>query len=250
MSTSIYIFLNSDDRTTGEPHQPVFNLSSIASSNLLNYKLSLSTLEFPNSVYAINSVRNNNFLYFQEAGSTAATYSGTFTETEYTGATFATEVQSILNNNTGNAYTYTVSYSSTTKKLTISEGSNNQFRIVTGDSTAHREVGWDVVNVTDFKTAAYELSAPIDISGTKYIDVVSSIGNLNVSSSYNSNIIFRCPVNSSFGDIIFYQNTDNSEMYISHDDFSEIRLDLRDDRGRPFQLPHNASASFVLRLSQ
>jgi hypothetical protein len=247
MTLSSLIFLNTEDRITGTNSNATFFLNQIQSSNILNYSLAFENIEIINNVTPINATRANDTIYLQENNDTGTNYLATLNYTDYTGTSFATEVQTKLNAASGNGYTYTVTFDAASRKLTISEAGNNPFRIVNGERSAHRELGYDV-SITDFQVASYTLPATIDISGTKFVDIVSNIGNVNISSSTTSNIIYRVPIAASYGDINFFQASDNDPVYISNDNLSEFTLFLRDDRGKEYDLPFNSPVSYTLRL--
>jgi len=244
------VFLNTQDRVEGtDPYDAVFNISSINVSNILNYSLTMKDVEIPNTAYPISAARGNNTIYFQEDNNTGVTYSGTFPEKEYTGSTFAAAIKTIMDAATGNAYVYTVSYDAYTKKLTINNATMDAFRIVDGPLSAHREMGWDVINVTDFKSiTAYELAWPIDIVGTNYVDICTNIGVRNVNTTSSQNVLFRVPISGAFGAIIYYSNYDTDSIFMSADSLTGLRFTLRDDRNRLFTIAGNSNVSFTLKL--
>jgi hypothetical protein len=245
------IYLNTDDAAAGStPSNATFIIPQLTGSNLVRYSISVDSVQFANTSYPISADRSNNVLYFQENNDTGTTYSGTLTTQNYNGTTFASEIQSILNTNTGNAYTYTVSYDSSTKKLTISEAGNNPFLLLGssgGADSVYREVGW-LDSDSTFKVAATELAFPIDISGSKYVDLFSSLSCNNVSTSSTGNVLMRIPLTASFGDLQFFSNNVMDRISLNSDTFSNFRFQLRDDRGYEFILSDYSPVSYSIKF--
>jgi hypothetical protein len=241
------IHLNTKDSQTSDNASSMFNLNRLPKSKDKK-KLSLQSIEFANMIYPIT--RYNRTLYFQEDSDTGTTYSGNININNiYDGNTFATEIQRILNAETGNAYDYSVSYSTTTKKLTISEDSNNPFKIVAGDNNCNDLMGMNTSIDTSFETSSFELRNPIDITGTKYFDVMSNINTVNFTSTSTSNILMRVPVSVNFGEILYYEP--KNLHYINIDDFEKnLELQLRDDLGKIIELSSNCYISYTFRLDE
>jgi len=249
MSNPLIIFVNTDDRASGTVSDAQWHLSSeLPATNLMNYNLSLQTCEFAHLVYPFNSSRGNQILYWQEDSDAGTTYSATIPENAYSGSGIATQLTTLMNAGTGNAYVYTWTYDSTSKRLTVSEASDSAFRIWSGvgNQDCNREIGFDKTDI-NFKTASFTLPWPVDLSGTKYVDILTNLANMNQSTTLTSNTLFRIPVTSSFGTIIFHQSFSDDSLYVANDSLSSFRLQLRDDRGRRFILPENASVSYTIR---
>ena len=212
-----FLFINSQDKIGGSNYDFTISLQSLTASNLLNVNVGLHTIQFANTVYPLNSVRGNNTIYWQEDNDTGITYSAVLPETNYTGTTFASALKLVLDAGTGNGYAYTVSYDTSSKKITISEATNGPFRVVDGTNSLHRELGWDVDTVMDFKSASYEIGSPIDISGSKYVDVITNLGTRNINSTTTANTLFRIPLTVGFGSVELYQNATDDSLFISND---------------------------------
>lgn len=249
--SSFNILLDSNYRinTASSPSQSLFLLDNLPVSNIQQYKVSLNQVSLNNSVYPINNDRANK-IYFQEANSTATTYSATLTSQSYTGLTFASALQTAMNGATGNAYVYTVSYNSATKKLTISEAGNNPFRIVDGSKSVHREMGVNLFD-TAFKSSAYTLASPIDISGSKYVDLIcNELRNPSYTSQGLVSIIARIPLNTDFGTTIYFEPSSSSEFLLMNELGSNLQFYLRDDRGNNFDLPFNHEVSLLFHFEK
>lgn len=235
-----------DTRHSQEPDTPSdtqFELNFAAANDLTNYVLSMESVSFPNAVYPINS--NNNKIYWKEDG--GGTITSTLTENNYTGSEMATELQTQLNADTGLARTYTVAYDSQSKKLTITvdSGIPDTIQFVNGDNNAYDELGYNApTSAATVLTADY----PVRLDGTQYVDVVSTIGNLNYSSNGRTNILARVPVLSSFGSVIFYENDSDDLLDLVQYDMANIEVRLLDDKGNLWNLPANSNVSYVLKL--
>lgn len=247
---STLIVLTTDDAVPGSsPSDSTFNIPQLSASNLLRYNVKLEQVSFTNVVYPINSTRQNNIFYFQENNDTGTTYSFTIAEDTYTGTEFATYLTTQMNTASGNGYTYTVSYDSSKKKLTFSEATNSPFRIVNGDSSSHREVGWDILTQTSFVVTSTEAAQPVNLAGSLYVDVFSDLSTNNISSTSTGALLYRVPLTASFGEIQFDSALNDRALVLNNDTISSVRFYLRDDRGFPFDIPSHFPVSYTLRLS-
>lgn len=246
---SYYILLNTDDIVYGSSHDATWDLGSLDTSNFEEYQLALHSCEFSNVIYPLNPDRRNYIVYYQEDNDPNTTIQAPFTIKNYDGTTLATELATNLSFNSPNGYTYVVAFDAETKKLTIQEGAGDPFRIVDGPYSAHREIGMDL-SVTAFQTTAFTLSDPIDVSGSKYVDLLSNVTSSNISSSTNSNILYRIPLNVPFGSILFFQNSSDLFLNMNTENIDAFSISLRDDRGLPVTLPSNVSISYVFKLKR
>lgn len=212
-----------------------------------NQDLTLIDMNVPITFYPISVYRHNYRLYLQEDGVTATTFVATLTtNTNYTGLTLATEVASALNGS-GTGKTYTATYDLDTNRLTVTTSAGT-FRLVDGTESAHEEVGYDVSDSAFYGTS-FNFPYPIDVSGTKYIDVLTNVGS---GSSWNStgtyNITARVTNIASFGEIL--QHSFNFPLRMRMTQSSDrISFQLRDDRGYIIELGPNSHASFTFLLT-
>lgn len=238
------VFLDTRHSTTPEtPSDCEFELNFNVANDLTNYSLSIESVSFPNAVYVINST--NNKIYWKEDG--GATITSTLTTNNYTGDEIAVELQAQLNADTALARVYTVTYDSQSKKLTVScnAGVPDTIQFVSGDFNTYNELGYNApTSALTILTSDY----PIRLDGTQYIDVVSSIGNMNYSSNGRTNILARVPVLSGFGSIVYYENDSDDLLDLVQNDMTNLEIRLLDDRGYQWDLPANANVSYVLKL--
>lgn len=232
MSKNSYIFLNTDNGI-GLNYDSNFNLN-LSKSDFMANSISLMNVCFNNSVYPFSSF--NNTLTILEA---ANTLNLTITPNNYTGNEMAAHLQTLLNAATLAAFVYTVSYNTQSKKLTIS--STGTFTITGGSSL--NELGFVIYSSP---VSLYNGNFPVNLAGSKYIDVISSLSTNNISSNKYSNVLARIPLDGSFGSIISWEN---EESYIDlMSDISNITLRLFDESGRPYRLPNNVSVSYTFKL--
>jgi hypothetical protein len=208
------------------------------------FRLSLQTVEFPNTVYPIN--KYNNQLVVEETGQPAVVL--TLTPNNYTGDSIAVELAAQLNTLTG---TYTVNYDKTSKKLDVllqAGPAQFAFEPVTFDA-------YEALGITTLLNSAIDLNvltvfdAPVNLSGSAYVDLVTNFSTHNFSTSTTANVLARIPLVVPFGNIVFYESATDDRLFITARQIDEIGVQLRDDRGNLFELPLNAHLSLVLKLS-
>ena len=123
-----------------------------------------------------------------------------------------------MNNTIGKANTYSVSYSSITKKLTWTStiiGTSSSLR---SSSTCLYELGFTPGENTSFITA-YSSFNPVSLSGLRFIDIQVSFGTGSYSSNNKSNILARVYMEYPFGSInSFRKNIDEDYCVISSED--------------------------------
>ncbi len=240
------IFL--DTRHSLDPSTPAdsqFELNFVQANDVTNYLLTIESVSFPNAVYPIN--RHSDSIYFKEDG--GVTIPCVLTHNNYTGAEFASELQTQLiacSAALGLTRTYTVTYDSQAKKLTIvSDVGPNTIQFVAGDNDVYDEMGFIVPSVD----ATSQIGTnPVRLDGTQYVDVVSSIGTLNYSSNGRTNILARVPVLSGFGSVVYYENDNDDLLDLVQYDIANVEISLRDDKNNIWDLPSNSNISYVLKL--
>jgi len=239
---SLSLFLDTNNSNSPDtPADTNFELNFAAGNNTSNYSLSLESCSFPNSVYPINS--NNNKIYFKENG--GATLEATLQSNNYTGTEFATQIQTQLD--AAGANTYTVTYDSQSKKITITENAANTIQLVAGDNDVYDNIGFIVTSADANSITA---DNPVRLDGSLFIDIITNIGTQNYSSSGRTNVLARIPLSGNFGNVIFYHDESETYLDLAEDDIGYIETRLLDDKGNTFDLPSNANVSYVLRLTK
>lgn len=237
MSTTLIMLDTRDSVNPDEPHNAHFNLN-LKMNELTNTHMGLSQVQFSNTVYPINS--NYNTLIYQE-NSGASTITLTIVPNNYTGSQLATYLSINMSAATLNGITYTVTYDSQSKKLVFSLSVLN-FRILP-TSTCLLELGISKLGMTIAATSKIG-DFPVELSGSKFIDVISNISCRHISSSDYSNILVRIPLNVGFGEVVIYEPTNPILFNIFQDNLSRVELRLIDDRRNLFVLPANSSVGY------
>lgn len=239
---SSYIFLNTDDSLNpNTPYDSSFNLNSKI-NDLSSTKMALSTVQFSNTVYPINSFYNT---FVCQENNALGTMTLTLAPNNYTGTQIASYLQTVMNAGTTQATVYTVSYNSQSKFLTFS-GTNN-FKIL-ATSTCLRELGISSRGMSS-PQITFICDYPVELSGSRYIDVISNLSSKSVSSNNYTNILVRIPLAVSFGEVVIYQSSAESSFTVFNQDLCAIDLRLIDDRNNQFILPANSPISYTFRMS-
>ena len=244
MSNSYTFYVDSRDAYIVGDSPADILLVNVLGSNLASdhYSISIEQAIIPNLEYPINS--KNNTIVFREASDDATTYTATLTKGNYTGTTLAAEIATQMTAVTGNGYTYTASFDTSTLKLDISAGLPDVFKIVEANDTLGYNVG------TSFVSSKIG-DLPVRLDGTQYIDIVSNLQTLNLTSSGRTNVLARIQNVVNYGGILFYQNQNDADStQISNGALDRFELQLRDDRGRLLELPANSHFSLAFRLTR
>ena len=108
-----YIFYNSNDAITGDTSEYKWHLENRVLSNINAVSFAIQSCSFQNNVYPINE--NNNVVRLIEDGLTDTSIA--LEPGYYTGTSFASALEVLLNANGANMYN--VAYDSVLKKITI-----------------------------------------------------------------------------------------------------------------------------------
>jgi hypothetical protein len=241
MSFSLYLDTREGVNINNNPADCVFTLNSF-NTNLRNIRISLESCIIPNTVPAVNN--NNNKVYFAEEE--GATLTATLEPGNYTGTTLAVELKRVLD--LAGDHTYSVSYNSSTNKLSITTTLPNVFGFRfsnTFQSSAH------ILGFPDLDSdnlSGFISSNPVRLDGNLYFDLVSNLGSNNMASSGRYSILARIAVNVPTGAIIFYDNQNNEDDSYINNDLNQIALRLYDDRGNLLQLDQSSHISYTLRI--
>lgn len=245
--TSQLIFLNSNDATklAPGPSDIIFNLNFANSNDMENYAISIQQVVLPNAVYPINS--NNNKLYWNEDG--GATITSTITPGSYSGTQIASEIATQMNADSIGR-TYGCTYSSITKKLTVTEsvGLPNTFAFFSGSNDIITETGFDGNGSTHSTT--YVANYPVYLAGTQYVDIQCDISSNNYSSNGKSNVLQRIPITANFGSVIIHQEPSDDFIRLNEESLNTLEIRILDDKGNLWDLPANAQVSAVLKLQR
>jgi hypothetical protein len=241
---SRFIHLNTRDRNEGINGDATFYILSFRHTGV--QQLTIESIQFPQMLYPFSVARQNYIIYFQEDGSDVVPLQAELqVDTDYNGATLSTEIADKMTAASTGGHTYTVTYSTSTKRFTATT-TGTSFRLVDAEKSAHFELGYNIADPVFYNSLTFAF--PVDVSGTKYVDLVSNIGS---SANYNSSGTFspiaRIPLLESFGEAVIYSGSLRQNLRFNEND-DVIRLQLRDDRGRLVDLPDNAHVSYSFSL--
>lgn len=236
------LFLSTRDGQTNLNYNNFWTISLPRMNHMRGFRLALQNVEFVNAVYPINS--NNQNVYFSESG--GATKTAVLTPNGYTGAQMATELKTQLESANGTAITYTVTYDSQSKKFTITPSAGT-IAFIDGVLNAYEELGFDSSNLA--ATAASQTSDfPVNLAGSRYVDVITNFAGHNHSVSTTSNVLVRVPLGVAFGEIVFYEPHTDDALFVNATQLNEVHVQLRDEKGYMYELPTNAHLSLTLKV--
>jgi hypothetical protein len=236
-----YLYFNTRDRDEGEFNDMAtfyVNKSQLRGTKLLT----LESISLQHTMVPFSPTRCNNILYVQTTND-ATTYEAVIPANNYNSTEFVTTLTSALDSATGDSWS--VSYDTQSGKLTLNTNGPT-FRIVSGECSAHAEVGWDL-EITGFQSGATVLHTPLNLSGTQYVDVVTNMSGLSYNSTGTYTVLVRIPVRESFGEIIIY-NSAFKHSIMTRGSMDQVTLGLRDDRGRRLGLDNNSYVSYAFML--
>ena len=242
LPASVPLFLSTRDSTSTSTWFPRWNITNF----LLNHQkddfsLSLDSVSIPNMVYPINQY--NATIYFSE--DSGATITSVLPYNNYTGTQFAAALATLLN--ADGTFTYTITYDNQSKKLTIGVvGGTCTF--IPGSNQPYQEMGLGSEELNVAFTSLTPLF-PINLSGTQYVDIISSAMTHSYSSTHTANVLVRIPMNAPFGNIVFFNNQIPHDVVIhSGHALNSIQLEIRDDKGNAFENPSTAHTSFYFTI--
>jgi len=228
------IFISSNDELVRRRADGSYlvSIDSIHMQDALEGGYALALVEFicMNTVYPINEYYNK--LYITENG--GGVQEITLPKGNYTASQFVGEIQTQLN--TVGSNTYNVTYDSITEKITFSCAPDT-FAFVSGNNSAYSRMG---ISVFVPENTSYTTDSPIDLSGTKHIDIVTNLMIKNYTTT-SIPITERVPVPEFFNEQItfFPEHLAFRKLNLHHLHYFEIRL--YDDNHKPFKLAPNTN---------
>lgn len=233
-----------DTRQSLDPSNPAdsqFRIPNIVTNESYTFSISLESAIIPNTAYPVSS--GNNKIYFREANTPGVLRTATIPIGYYNSpSAFGQAIVTAMTAVGTAAYTYV--YSSTLSHLFISKTPGaSDYRFESGPESAYHLMGFPALNGS--YSLVHASTAPVNLSGTSYVDVVCSFGAASVSSSGLSNVFARIPLTAAFGNMCYWQNTDITYSRTNLQDLQTIEIKLYDDYGRLMTLPKTAHCSFV-----
>lgn len=214
-----FIVVNSQSRNT------VLSSSSSNFSVTLNDKVRLNgrtkvSLEYfvcYATIFQIDST-NNKIDFFENATNKSSTLTSGF----YDASTLATEIKTRLDATSGGYNTFTVTYSSSTRKYTISAGNN--FRLMFSTGTNASTSAWKVLGFSN-STGTSGIDTTLGTSTTS-VDVVNlslplsiyiqinNFGSVNFKTTDGDTFTFYIPCTSYSGEVIEYKSANYFEQTV------------------------------------
>lgn len=210
------VFLNSRSSNNSNLNNPLFILNRSIYVN----KYKIQSVEIPLSFYSVNS--NNNKLYFVETGSQSTTRTVTFPVGDYTSSSLVSTLETHLN--AQGTYTYTVSYSNSTYKVTI--GSTDNFKILASSTCS-----WLGLSASDSSLAdSYTFPKILNLSGPSSLYLLASeiSSSSNIHNSESINVLEKIPISGNKGEIVFWENPRDFGWVDSNNSLSSLTLKLLD----------------------
>lgn len=233
------LYLDTRDSLFTTPHDASWNLR-ISNNDAPFHRIALKSILFANTRPLVHS--SNKTLVFQEDG-TATDLTATLTEGTYNANELATELKTQLDATGAN--TYTITYDSKTFKYTIAtDGTSIK---LTGDSTMLDLIGF--APQTGFTATSITSDYPVRLDGTQYVDILADFAVDCISSNGLTNVFQRIPVETSIGNLVYYEPETLDYRTIGVDSLNSLQLRLRDDRGSPFVLPATSHIQYTFVLS-
>lgn len=252
MHSTYNLHVSSEDKVISDESGSHFQVElGLALHDLRHYRVGLIHAGWMHSRPVIHDY--NNKIYFNRgSGQIVATLTNGF----YTASTLATEIAAVMTDADPEAgAAYTVTYSSVSNKYVVA--SNNAarlFRFEDGVFNVYRVAGF-YFKAIDLPTAYYNdvgnspFSAPyqVDLSGTKYIDVETSLDSHSYATNARS-FFARIPVTAAPG---YFNNFEpNPIMYHTLKDthMRSMEVRIRDDLGNPYVVEENVPITFTFQF--
>lgn len=250
--TTTDLFFNSSDFATKTPHDFVF--SSLECPTAAHYTLNLKGITFPNLYPSIKTGINDQLQV--QIGTTV--YAITLAEGYYDGFALATALQVQIQALPGMGAS-TVTYSSTTSKLTITWASVGPFLVnATPSSNGQPKNPVErLLQVCGFltrqlyvQTASLTSLGPVRLYGTSYVDVCINVQTKSYHSGSGTFFsIGRVFLTVPYGQIQVYVNVlSDRGQTITSEAMQQLRLFLVDEWGQPFVVPENQTVGYHLKL--
>jgi hypothetical protein len=235
---SFHIHLNSDDAIKYYAGNSFceFNIRNFEISSQCTIYLSVNHAVIPYSFYNVNS-SNNTLNYILNDG---ATQTVTLSPGNYGIIALLNHLRTLL------AADFTITYSTTTNKLTFSSLSS-YFRFLS-NSTCFGLIGFtDGNKISTLSTLTSD--SMVNLSPVRCICIYSSFqtGNITTIAPFNHSILCSIPISVSPFNMIVYHNSSNSKTNIDTNIFNSVLIKIADQNGKVIDL-NNIPWSITLQL--
>lgn len=239
---SIQIYLNSkyaQTKMNGDTGDCIFQIPNLELPDGYYVYISLQQAVIPYSFYSINSTNN----YFHVEDSLANSYAFTVEEGNYN----ITQMINALLAEMGGGWSIT--YSSITNKITISNSLGATFSVM-GDGTLNHALGF----MEDTNTASVGTTLTsthgINLNQIRAINVELAnmpCSTINTAQPLNQNIISTLPVTSAPYGMIFYSNQNGFRVNMYCNTMNKIHIRLLDNLGKLIQM-NNVNWQMTLQI--
>jgi hypothetical protein len=218
-----------------------FVLSSLSLSEITQYSMLIKQVQLDNVSHSITAYNNTIKWYETDNGGNDYTLTATLTSQTYTGAQLASHLGTVMTAESlanGLADTYTGSYNSQTKCITIANaGIPNEFWFLTVALDSYSVLGITSSDLTASGGTTHTFSSFVNLSGARYIDILSNaLSTSNISTNSTASVICRVPLTAEIGSVVYYQNDGSDWLTLRNDNLSQIDISLRDDHGNPYEI--------------
>tara|TARA_R110000803_G_scaffold205151_6_gene271645 strand:- start:2024 stop:2824 length:801 start_codon:yes stop_codon:yes gene_type:complete len=238
--THVILDIKSDLRTSGTNDNPAFHFYKnidFKLSNVKEYYMKIHNIQLPVSFYQINSNYNTLMIKERNAGDTIINIiTITIPEGNYTITELTSEIETLLNTNTVQGNTYSVSQDDKTGKINISYtggSANIDLLSYNGGSTINPIIGGgeynSLVTTVDIIPAGKDLNNHYNLNFISYVSLETNIvshNHLDVNSIRN--VGSRIPITETRGDVVNVTNNDGYLVRIKQNSISEIQFKLID----------------------
>lgn len=244
MSQSFFLFLNSKDTDYGSSanFQVDFGKSGIPFSDA-EIAIGLDYAIMPYLIYPIRANRNQ--VVINEGG---VDLTATIADGYYDSTSFPTALKTALD--AAGAFTYTVTISATTNKITIAATGAYSLIFTNTSSYMWKILGF-AFNSTTSSAASHTGTMPIRLDGDEYfVLMIENLPSNNVSSSFATRgIMDAIPMNGSWGDVIYYKpNQINNLVLGQMSDLKFLRIHIVDVDGYDIPITDNCEIMLKLRI--
>lgn len=187
-------------------------------------KIKVANVVVPVTYYIVNS--NNNSFDFEEAAGGGVT-TATLTAGNYTSTTFMTELKTQMEAVSSNTYTYTITLSDSTKKLTISTGANFEIDVASSKTLT----GFSAATTAATSQTATDI---LNLSGPNQLYLRSNIATridtkaVVKNSALFNNVLTTVPINVNTFDVVF-KSYNESQYFNSDIDIQDLEFYFTDD---------------------
>lgn len=233
------LYLDSSDNDANintHPGDTTWVLGEVIPPSITSVSIFLDSCSIPITIPTFRSGVNNILDFYENSG--AVLRQAVISPGTYSGLELATELQTQMNAVGSN--TYTVTYSSITKKLSINTTIPDTFRILSSSTCLGK---------TGFQASLVFVSGQVGdymvfLLGSRYLDVCVNFNCTSIALNRRNNIIARIPLSAEAGSVIFWASQIPIKSVCSVADLTEINIRLFDDTGSSYLIDPNHQVTY------